>query len=302
MGNQPSFQFYHDDYIGGTMGFTLEQHGAYLLCVILQFKNGHFSEDDANNLTGGKFGIVKKKFKTDDLGFFYSEKMDAVSLNERVYRKSRGINSDKICSTCQNKPEKKSPYNEYIICLSCENHMKFICKSYDNHMGGGGISILNTEECKNNTMPEQRNKKVFDETEKSFDYATRFDKALKREITTYKNRTTAQLQEWAAEFDRINRIDGHSWEDIAKMIRGVLSDDFWRKNILSPAKLRKQWADGNLNRCFEGRKDGSGTQHAKQTIEARREAVRVLVRDAMPEATDEEIEATIEEYLRDNKN
>jgi len=47
MAKDPRFNFYPDNYMGGTMGFTLEQHGAYLQLIIMQSKIGPFTEQQA---------------------------------------------------------------------------------------------------------------------------------------------------------------------------------------------------------------------------------------------------------------
>jgi hypothetical protein len=46
---------------------------------------------------------------------------------------------------------------------------------------------------------------------------------------------------WLVEMDKLNRIDGRSWEQIDAAIQWCQNDSFWRGNVLSPAKLRKQY-------------------------------------------------------------
>jgi hypothetical protein len=46
---------------------------------------------------------------------------------------------------------------------------------------------------------------------------------------------------WLSDMERLNRIDERSWEQITKAIEWCQADDFWRGNIMSPAKLRKQY-------------------------------------------------------------
>lgn len=53
--------------------------------------------------------------------------------------------------------------------------------------------------------------------------------------------TEAQLAEWAREADRINRIDGHAWAEIDGLLDWSQGDQFWKSNILSMQKFRKQW-------------------------------------------------------------
>lgn len=49
MAKDPRFNFYPDNYMGGTLGFTLEQHGAYLQLIILQSKLLQFTQEQAIN-------------------------------------------------------------------------------------------------------------------------------------------------------------------------------------------------------------------------------------------------------------
>lgn len=61
MAKDPRFNFYPDNYMGGTMGFTLEQHGAYVQLIILNSKIGKFTEaqalDHLNTLTRGNTAV-----------------------------------------------------------------------------------------------------------------------------------------------------------------------------------------------------------------------------------------------------
>lgn len=50
-----------------------------------------------------------------------------------------------------------------------------------------------------------------------------------------------QLRQWAKDIDKLNRIDGYDWETIEAVIRWSQEDDFWKQNIRSGAKLRKQF-------------------------------------------------------------
>lgn len=47
---------------------------------------------------------------------------------------------------------------------------------------------------------------------------------------------------WFADIDRLQRIDGYSYEQIERVIRWAQADSFWQANILSPGKLRKQFS------------------------------------------------------------
>ncbi len=48
------------------------------------------------------------------------------------------------------------------------------------------------------------------------------------------------LEKWGAELDRMQKLDGRTWEEIEGLIIFAQEDEFWRGNCLSPAKLRKK--------------------------------------------------------------
>lgn len=85
MAKDPRFNFYTDNWIGGTEGFTLEQEGAYLALIIMQTKVGPFTEDQAIDKllqkTRGNTAVctalwkfLLPKFKTDGI-LFWSERL-----------------------------------------------------------------------------------------------------------------------------------------------------------------------------------------------------------------------------------
>lgn len=54
-------------------------------------------------------------------------------------------------------------------------------------------------------------------------------------------RTPTNLQKWAADFDKMLRIDSRSLEDIDSVMEFSQTDSFWLSNILSAGKLREQF-------------------------------------------------------------
>lgn len=49
---------------------------------------------------------------------------------------------------------------------------------------------------------------------------------------------------WIDTLEKLNRIDGYSFEEIEKMVRITRNHNFWTKNFLSLTKLRKSDKDG----------------------------------------------------------
>ena len=56
------------------------------------------------------------------------------------------------------------------------------------------------------------------------------------------------LQKWASYIDNMLRLDKRTPEAIEAVIRWCQADDFWCNNILSTAKLRKQFDQLDLKR------------------------------------------------------
>ena len=49
------------------------------------------------------------------------------------------------------------------------------------------------------------------------------------------------FEKWAGDIRKIRELDKRTTKQINWLIRWTQQDDFWQTNILSPAKLRKQW-------------------------------------------------------------
>lgn len=85
MAKDPAFLFYPGDWLGGTMGMTLEHKGAYLELLIFQFNNGRFTTEQATALIGGKNWLkVRKKFSEENT-VFYNKRLDEEITKRREH-------------------------------------------------------------------------------------------------------------------------------------------------------------------------------------------------------------------------
>lgn len=50
-----------------------------------------------------------------------------------------------------------------------------------------------------------------------------------------------EKQKWCVEVDRMKRLDKHSEQEIEEALKFAMTDVFWKKNILSISKFRKQF-------------------------------------------------------------
>lgn len=106
MAKDPRFNFYVDNWIGGTEGFTLEQEGAYLALIIMQTKVGRFSKEQAIDklmqktrgntaVCTGLWIFLIPKFETDGVLYWSSRletemaksKNHSLKQAERVFKR-----------------------------------------------------------------------------------------------------------------------------------------------------------------------------------------------------------------------
>lgn len=64
-------------------------------------------------------------------------------------------------------------------------------------------------------------------------------------------------ERWARDIEKMNRLDGRSWEAIAACIDWSQRDDFWHQNILSGENLRKHYDRMSDRARAERQKNGS---------------------------------------------
>ncbi len=89
-------------------------------------------------------------------------------------------------------------------------------------------------------IPLKKESKTFSDSDKEYKLskylskciAERLDKPLKDEKT---------LQSWAKEFNKMVRLDKYDYDEMLEVLQFSQTDDFWKKNILSAAKFRKQY-------------------------------------------------------------
>jgi uncharacterized protein YdaU (DUF1376 family) len=96
MSKDPAFLFYPNDYLGGTMGMTFEQKGAYIDLLIFQFNNHHFTEEQAKQVLSICFAnawqVIKNKFKKEG-EFYFNERLRTEVDKRKAYTESRRINA-----------------------------------------------------------------------------------------------------------------------------------------------------------------------------------------------------------------
>ncbi len=130
MAKDPAFLFYPNDWLGGTLGMTLEEKGAYLELIICQFNSGHMTSHMAGRMVGQLFGQIQDKFKKDENGLWYNERLDL-----EIEKRNSFINSRKNNLKGFNQ-HKKRAHMEGHMTSHMENENENIIKK-----GGVGENI-----------------------------------------------------------------------------------------------------------------------------------------------------------------
>lgn len=97
MAKDPAFLFYPNDWLGGTQTFTRVHKGAYMDLLMAQHANGHMPIEDVQHILGEKdfkdlWPKLQKKFKKDNSGHFFNQKLEDEMIKRRKFTESRKNN------------------------------------------------------------------------------------------------------------------------------------------------------------------------------------------------------------------
>ncbi len=88
----PAFLFYPNDYLGGTMGMTFEEKGAYIELLMLQFNRGHMTKHMIGQTVGQLWETLQNKFIKDDKGLYYNVRLEDEQNKRKSFTDSRKNN------------------------------------------------------------------------------------------------------------------------------------------------------------------------------------------------------------------
>ena len=144
----PAFLFYSSDFLSGTMLMSNEDVGKYIRLLCLQHQKGHLKEKDMLSICKTFNEDIFSKFKKDEEGNYYNERLEYESNKRKAYSESRR----------NNRKKKEETY---------EKDMKNICNSYEKHMENENVNInKNITENKDNRKRGSKGKR---KEEKTFD-------------------------------------------------------------------------------------------------------------------------------------
>ena len=122
MAKDPAFLFYANDWIGGTLGMTFEEKGAYIELLMLQFNRGHMTSHMIGHVLGHNSGqlwdTLKVKFIQDENGLYYNKRLEEEKFKRQIYSESRKNNVKGI-----NQHTKKNEKSNTHISGNMTSHM-----------------------------------------------------------------------------------------------------------------------------------------------------------------------------------
>lgn len=130
MAKDPAFLFYPGDWLGGTLGMSFEEKGAYLELLVLQWNCQRITSDAAIRLVGDDIWFrIAHKFKADGNGFF-----NARLENEKIKRRKH---SEKQSDNANKRWDKEKYGNATALPLEDENENENRNENKDRVIGKG---------------------------------------------------------------------------------------------------------------------------------------------------------------------
>ena len=102
----PAVLLYHEDFLVGVSDLTMEERGQYITLLCLQNSKGHLSMDLIVRTVPQVSEYVLEKFKRDESGLYYNERMEY-----EIYRRVRKKKT--LASNLQSQGGKRSDWPEF---------------------------------------------------------------------------------------------------------------------------------------------------------------------------------------------
>ena len=184
MSKDPAILFYPNDYIGGTMGMTFEEKGAYMELLMLQFNRGHMTTHMIGQTVGQLWGQIKDKFVKDDSGLWYNKRIDEEKEKRIAYVSSRNNNRLGI-NQYTNKKKKKVGH----MTTHMENENEDVNKDKEQKHKYG--------EYKNVLLTDKELKKITDKFPNWKELIEKLDSGIEMKGYKYKSHYLAIVNVWS---------------------------------------------------------------------------------------------------------
>lgn len=167
--SSPAFLFYSSDFLNGVADLTMEERGQYITMMCLQHQKGALSEKTIRLCLGSVSVDVLSKFKQDENGLYYNER-----LKDEIDKRAQYVDSRRVNGKNGGRPKKPcaKPYKNHT---ENENDNEYIEDNIENKKEG-----LREEE------KEKKKKPTFSE-DVEYIYSLYPSKCPKRNMSTGKS-------------------------------------------------------------------------------------------------------------------
>lgn len=114
MAKDPAFLFYPGDWLGGTLGMTFEEKGAYMELLMMQFTRGHMTEHMIGQCVGQLWVKLQDKFIKDNKGLWYNPRLDEEKEKRKNYVDSRKNNKNGTNQHTKKHPKKSGHMSSHM--------------------------------------------------------------------------------------------------------------------------------------------------------------------------------------------
>jgi len=92
MSKDPAFLFYGYDFLVGTVAMSFEDKGKYITLLSCMHEQGRITEESVREIAGDISANLKSKFKIDENGLWYNERLEKEIAKRRRFVTSRRNN------------------------------------------------------------------------------------------------------------------------------------------------------------------------------------------------------------------
>ena len=214
----PAFLFYSSDFLSGTMLMTDEDVGKYIRLLCLQHQKGHLKEKEMLNICKEHNEDIFSKFKKDEKGNYYNERLEYEANKRKAYSESR-----------RNNRKKKETYEE---------DMKNICNSYEEHMENENINKdinkdLNKSNRKRGSKGKRKEEEVQEEKIHFAEFVSMTNVEYEKLVNTHGKNFADQC------IKKLDNYKGSSGKNYKSDYRAILSwviDEVKKKNNTTSPK------------------------------------------------------------------
>lgn len=201
--------------------------------------------------------LEMKRFAGEDGKCFATEKtmMNRLKIGKKQYNKSlEYLINKKWIDFVGTSKGKTRPIKTYKVNNIWQENIDYYKKiSAESNLSLGEISAESNRDkspgqhkisAESNVEEEQRKEKPIKKNITNFICEDDIKLAnLLKDLITNNTPTFKQpnINSWSEEVNKIHRLDKRTYEQIEYVIKWSQQDSFWQANILSPAKLRKQF-------------------------------------------------------------